>query len=111
MDWRSDHSVTVELGGLRIVTERMAFEYLGRFLGSEKVREERYLGQYAGWTWKVTSQTTRAFATRQDLMDWIDEMYRDADVARVAHSTVTLGERLTHDGVWVNMADELVTAP
>jgi hypothetical protein len=107
VDWRADHSVTLDLGGKRIVTDRIAFEYLGRFLGNEEVREERYEGQYRGWTWKIVSQTTHAFQTRQDLRDWIDSLYRDNDVAKVSHSTRTIGERLTHDGRWVSMADTL----
>ena len=84
MNWLQEDSVTQDLGGVRITTTRQTFEYLGRFLGSQTIRTERYV-QNDTWTW-VEEHSTVAFPSLVELREWVDEMYREHDVEQVRRS-------------------------
>lgn len=78
----SEHTITRENGGTRTTTTRTAFCDKRRWLGTEEVRVARYVSRDRGWTWEQTSSTVQ-FATREELSAWIDEMYRNDEIARV----------------------------
>lgn len=79
-----ERTITEEWGGgsARRITTRVAFRVYDRLLGTETVREERYQGQYRGWTWK-SKDSTHAFADREEVVEWLDSLVREHEIAQV----------------------------
>lgn len=83
----SSHEVTYgDPDGQHRVIVREAFIDKGRFLGTEYVTVKWYEGSMEGWKWYTESPTTVAFATGAELGEWIDDLYRQHDIALVKAS-------------------------
>lgn len=79
------HTVVYEIpGGTRTIT-REVYELLPRILGTETTETRVWRG-YAGWHWRKAITDTRHFRTRAEASEWIDDMFRQKELADVAAS-------------------------
>lgn len=81
----TEHSVTYgdPSGQHDVVTREVFTASAGRILGTEKVVRHWFEGEMRGWTWKHMSTVTKAFGHISEAQAWMDEMFREHEIATV----------------------------
>lgn len=83
----SEHSVMYgDPGGDHRIVTREVFEVPNRILGTETTEERWFEGQWSGWKWRKSVTETRHFHTRTEAGEWVDDMFRQHQLAGVRAS-------------------------
>ena len=79
------HSVTYGKPHLshKVVTREVFDTRDGRILGTETTEERWYEGSWEGWKSRTEVTGTRQFRTLAEAQDWMDDMFRQHEIAGV----------------------------
>lgn len=83
----TEHSVTYgdPSGGHTVIT-RVIFTEGSRILGTETTTEKWFEGKWSGWKFRKSDTDTRQFGHISEAQAWMDEMFRDWDLAQARKS-------------------------